>query len=152
MLSESESKKIKYKTFLYERWLYERKDGGPDRRYSNNYKIRYYQSHSAKILDNDINISNKLVYNQIIDTVMFPINDVKFEGVPIGDKKITSFYKPIVSYTDRENIISLFRRKNITFNDYGDSFEFEYNNVLYLADKYGTIKENDITIKDLFEE
>lgn len=81
-ISENQTNGIKYKTFSYSKWRFQRLDGGPDKRYNNNYQTKYYtvkylsigsikenvKDYTAyKLLKDHFSTSNRTISNTVFD-------------------------------------------------------------------------------------
>lgn len=152
VLREDNIRHIKYKKFAYDKWLYQRNDGGPDRRYSHNYLMHYFECHWLNLLDVSFNIPDKQVYESYLAYLNFPISTIEFDGKLVGSRKIASFRKQGILYSNREAVTNFLKRKKVLFNDYGDSFEFEYKNNTYIVNNEGSVIDSDKNITEIFEE
>lgn len=121
----------KYREFSYERWKYQRKDGGPDRRYNYNVVYRYYKVEYLFICGQKIDIKSKDKYLEIINNLNSKKTSVEMEIISNEKKILESSLESLIGI--RNNLI----KNNINYNDYGESIEFVFKDKPYIINNLG---------------
>lgn len=159
VISENQAYKYKYKKLEYQQWQYQRKDGGPDRRYSNNKLNNFYRYHLLHIENIFIEIESRKFYDDLRYLWNFDVDrkiiviDNKKHGTEQRDQQET--IKAVVSITynwkDLNSIDSYLKSKNVLFNNYGETIEFEFKETTYIVDNKGTVKNCNKSVRDIVE-
>ncbi len=149
VLSDILSRKHKFRTLSYQKWQYQRKDGGPDRRYSNNQLYNFYECNYLKVFDFSFDIPNVNTYNQLLKEWKLSLSSADNYNINSSQKKSMNF--DTIANLSKEAIIRYLVDKKIIHNDYGDMIEIEYNRDTYMIDNKGFIKDSKLNIIDLLE-
>jgi len=157
--TQEQTIKYKYRTFEYQRWRYQRKDGGPDRRYSDNKLTKYFRYHLMYLGNLVIETPSKQFHEDLKRYWNFEIFDninTKLEQKLSRKQSIaTAPIEPVnpVKYTfkDIDSIERYLTDKNVLFTNYGESIEFEFQEILYTVNQYGRIKNSNKSIKEIVE-
>ncbi|MDY0278237.1 MAG: hypothetical protein RBQ97_09165 [Acholeplasma sp.] len=160
IVHESQGFNYKYKKLEYQQWQYQRKDGGPDRRYSNNRLISYYRYHMMRIGGIPIEIESRKYYDDLRFLWNFEVNrKIIDEDNKKHDTDQTHLHErmkaiePIsFNWKDLNSIESYLNSKRILFNNYGESIEFEFKEKTYIVDNKGIVKNCSKNVKDVVEE
>lgn len=150
ILSESMSKDHKYRRLSYQKWQWQRKDGGPDRRYSNNQLYNFYECHYLSVLSYNFEIRDKNLYTQLLNEWNIKMQSLKVQDIKENGVVSKSFNRS--RQLTKKAIVSYLLNKKILFNDYGDLLEVEFNNDTYIINSSGYIENTKCSIIDLMED
>lgn len=159
IVHESQAFKYKYKKLEYQQWQYQRKDGGPDRRYSNNRLISYYRYYMIRIGNIPIEIESRKYYDDLrclwnfdVDSKIIVFDNKKDDTEQKNQQETTKTLVPITyNWKDLNSIDSYLKSKSVLFNNYGETIEFEFKEITYIVDNKGTVKNCNKSVRDIVE-
>lgn len=156
VVSENVSKKYKYREFEYERWTHQRRDGGPDRRYSNNILTKYYRYHIMYILNIPFEIKSKNHFDELKQYWSFNLirnHTLSNETTKQFSNQYQSMPIAQVAYDwkDLKSILNYLKNKNVLHNYYGETIEFEIDFKTYIIDIDGKIRNSNQNVRDIVE-
>lgn len=136
---EEDVSKYKYKEFSYKRWRFQRKDGGPDRRYKDNFLYNYYTYKIFSFNGLRTNVPDFSIcdyFKKKFNYKMVKINSYLFPEL----HRINS-----INFKSFESIISFLNEKQMVYNFYGLELDVKIN------DKVLNIKEKDLKSEHYIE-
>ena len=159
VVSESQSYKYKFRRIEYQQWQYQRKDGGPDRRYSNNALNSYYRYHLLHIESIALEIESRKFYDDLrnywtFDVFRKPlkiINENKDNLQVIDKENVKPFTQITYNLSDLNSIDTYLKNKKVLYNNYGETIEFEFEDMTYIVDNKGKVKNSSKNVKDIVE-
>jgi hypothetical protein len=147
----SSSALYKFSEFDHSHWLHQRKDGGPDNRYRENYVIEYRKAHMLYIDSLAINIEYSYIYDVLIKNYTLSIsNEKRLFHLDVDGVKMLSNNE----LAELVNSPVINNSASVNINEQGNS------SLLPASEKVSNIKgdiltetskDNHLTIKETFE-
>jgi len=150
IVSQFESSNYKYRKFEYKKWMYEKINGGPDRRFKDNREINYYSFKMLCLNDNCIEVIDHNIYNQLKSEFKMKYHYINDEN--IFEKKKIEAMKVKHKVFDLISFEKFLIENDLVFNNFGEMIELKYNNKTYLIDINGKVVNSDISIESILGE
>ena len=159
VVEESQSHTYRFKRLEYQSWRYQRKDGGPDRRYNGNELFNYYRYHMMYIGNILIEIESRKYYDDLMSQWSFDVNrkaqitnNTRQNIIITNSQKNTNPIQPIVyNLKDLKSVEDYLKMRNVLYNNYGETIEFEYNERTYIVDNKCKVSNVSLSVKEIVE-